>query len=45
MDDRTPSTEDRRRARINTQALTLHAWLALVAAILITAVALIVYVA
>jgi hypothetical protein len=45
MEDRTPTAEDSRRARINAPALTLFGWLALMAVILITAVALIVYVA
>jgi hypothetical protein len=35
--------EDRRRAKINAPALTLHAWLALMVVILVTTVALIVY--
>jgi hypothetical protein len=44
MDERTP-TDDRRRVKLNAPALTLHAWLALMVVILITTVALVVYLA
>ncbi len=45
MEDRTPSSDDRRRARINAPALTLFGWLFVMAVVLITAVLLIVYLA
>jgi hypothetical protein len=45
VEDRTPSPDDKRRARMNAPALSLFGWLFVMAAILITAVVLIVYVA
>jgi hypothetical protein len=45
MEERSPGPEDRRRARINAPALSLFAWLGVMAVVLITAVVLLVYVA